>query len=68
MPIYTYRCTNPDCLNEFDVMHERNHGLPVRCEACEYPAKKLMSPVPFRFKSKPIDIIQSGSGRKDTLT
>lgn len=51
MPTYTYRCTNPDCLEEVDRFHGMNNAPDCYCEACGYPMKKLMGAPPHKFKN-----------------
>lgn len=52
MPTYTYRCTNPDCLEEVDVFHSITGSPSYMCEDCGQPMKKLVSAPPHKFKQK----------------
>ena len=52
MPLYTYRCTNPDCQKEIDLLHGINEGGHPECPECQYPCNKLLSAVPHKFKQK----------------
>ncbi len=70
MPIYGYRCTNPDCQHETEKLHGINEGGSYGCDICGYPMKRLLSAVPHKFTNPrgTMGIVEGGTGRREKHT
>jgi putative FmdB family regulatory protein len=70
MPIYSYRCTNPDCLSEQDFLQNTRDTLNHTCPDCGSPMKRMLSAVRHKFVDPrgTMGIIDSGTGRREKHT
>lgn len=51
MPIYSYRCTDPKCLNEFEELRKIHEDVSTcSCPDCGSEAKKQLVTGSFKFK------------------
>lgn len=68
MPVYQYRCRNPECRREFEQVHETNRRHRGRCPKCGARAKKLLTvPQVGGFRERDIELWNGGAKRMDTV-